>query len=1144
MDPTRTGIVASGHLPLLPVSLADLRSRFAETSFAHALRSALSDINSSAALRFKNTIGSTPALALAEAQKALARVGRPRILVVMPDEDGAAYIRSDLEQVLGSDDAVLLFPPTGGKPYDLEQIQDTQPLIQRADVLRHLQEGFEGLVVTSVAALVELVPPPEAVQSETLTVRTGDSVEPEALVERLAGQGFEMVEFVAAPGEMALRGGILDVYPFAGEYPVRIEFFGDELDSIREFDPQTQRSVSRLGQTRLVPNLDGVGYAGAEYSPLTAYFADDAPIALFDADRLAEIAAEGFEAAAVAHANTEGHSETPLPSPAERFLSAEALSAALAGRPRLLFGTFSPEGTATLPLDAQPQPAFNSDMALLREHLAERRRQGFETLLLCDSASQRARLRDLLAPNEDDEPDARLLVESLHEGFVLPEIKLAVYTDHQVFNRYHRPTARRRRRTTGGLTLRDLQGLTVGDFVVHVDYGIGRFAGLYKIEVRGRQQEAVKLEFLGSDELFVNVNALHKLHKYSGKEGHQPKLTKLGSGTWERTKSRTKKRVKDIARDLIQLYAKRKAAAGHAFPSDTLWQREMEASFQYEDTPDQGAAAEAVKQDMEQPTPMDRLVCGDVGFGKTEIAVRAAFKAVQDGKQVAILVPTTLLAMQHYETFSDRLARYPVKIAQLSRFATAEEQKATMDGLKAGEVDIVIGTQRVTSKKMDFKNLGLLIIDEEQRFGVAAKERLRALRASVDTLTLTATPIPRTLQFSLLGVRDLSIISTPPPNRQPVQTEIHTFDQDLIRDAILYETNRGGQVFFVHNRVETIEEMATLLRSLVPNVRMRVAHGQMKASELEAVMHDFMAGGFEVLVSTNIVESGIDVGNANTILINHAERFGLSDLHQLRGRVGRSDQKAFCYLLVPSVHVLTREARMRLQAIEEFSDLGSGFNIAMRDLDIRGAGALLGAEQSGFIADLGYETYHKILEEAVQELRHEEFSDLFAHEPTPSDEANIDVDEDAFIPAPYVSNATERMNLYRRLADLRKEDDIARFRQELVDRFGPLPREVETLLEAVAMKPLAEALRLPKVTFKNQRLFLIFPDPGDEVFYDRIMQPLLARLGGLDRRYVLKEGGKSKLRAIVQQVRSLSEAREVLERLQLDQPVSASAASA
>jgi transcription-repair coupling factor (superfamily II helicase) len=1122
------------------MSLATLRARLAREPFFERLRAeaaSLADEPEGAApagaLRLKNMVGSTPAFALVEAQAGRGGV----LLALLPDHDAAAYLQSDLEQILGTEHEVLLFPPSGHKPYDDEQVPESGPLILRADVLQRLREGFEGIIVSSAEAVAERVAPPDTVEAETLTVHVGDAVGPEALLERLVAQGFQVVEFVELPGEVAVRGGIVDVFPYAGDYPVRLEFFGDEVDSIREFDPQTQRSVSRRTHARLVPDLDRAVRSGGNALPFFDHLPLSSLLALFDAAPLAAAVNEVFRAAEIAHAVADGVAEDPPPTPTELFLSRPEFEVAVARRPRLLIGTFSPDADRVLELVAQPQPPFNSDVRRLRAHFRELREQGFDTHLLCDSPSQRSRLHELLAA-PDEELDAVLAVESLHEGFVLPGARLAVFTDHQVFNRYHRPTARRRRRVTGGLSLRDIQGLTPGDFVVHVDYGVGRFGGLHKIRVREKLQEAVKLEFLGGDELFVNVGALHKLHKYTGKEGFQPRLTKLGSGQWERVKARTKKRVKDIARDLIQLYARRKAAPGFGFAADSTWQREMEASFRYEDTPDQAVAAATVKEDMEQATPMDRLVCGDVGFGKTEVAIRAAFKAVQDGKQVAVLVPTTLLAMQHYQTFSERLEKYPVRIAQLSRLVSASEQAYVLQRLRTGEVDIVIGTQRLAGKSVQFRDLGLLVIDEEQRFGVSVKERLRTLRAEVDTLTLTATPIPRTLQFSLLGVRDLSIIQTPPPNRQPVQTEIHSFDRDLIRDAILYEVNRGGQIFFVHNRVQTIDEMAAMLRALAPDVRIKVAHGQMKAEDLENVMKAFIDRQFDVLVSTNIVESGIDVSNANTMIINHAERFGLSDLHQLRGRVGRSDVKAFCYLLVSSVHSLTREARMRLQAVEELSDLGSGFAIAMRDLDIRGAGALLGAEQSGFIQDLGYETYHKILEEAVSELRQEEFSDLFQEDGLPPVDSSIDVEVDAYLPASYVSNNTERMNLYRRLADVEGPEQLDRFRTELVDRFGPVPDEVDALLEAAAMKPLAEALSLPRVSFKNQRLFLTFPEPdANQAFYDLLFQPLLARLESLDRRFVLKETTKKRLRAIVQEVPDLATARQILQTLQVSEPV-------
>ena len=1087
-------------------------------------------------MRVRGSAGSLPAFALADL---LESAGGP-LVALLESSESADYLRSDVEQLLGSDARVAFFPPTGHTPYDPEQLQETLPLVQRADTLGRLREGFDGILVTSVEAIVELVPRPETVSAETLTVHVGETHPPEALVERLVQQGFDVVEFVATPGEVALRGGILDVYPFAGGYPLRIEFFGDEVDAIREFDPLTQRSVARTEHARLVPNLEALPStrAGAGATVLD-FLSPETLLATFDESRLAGAAGARFADATrrfqerlVAPA-TPADVRDALEEPSDRYLDEDGLRARLATTRRLQFGTFVGDGTgATVDLGAKPQPAYGGDIGLLRAALARLRAAGVAPVILCDSTPQRSRLFDLLGGNAEagTEPDAELLVESLHEGFELADAGVAVYTDHQVFGRYHRPTARKRRKSHGGLTLRELQGLNPGDFVVHVDHGIGQFAGLHTITVRERRQEAVRLLFAGGDELFVNVGALHKLHKYTGKEGHQPRLTKLGSGAWDRVKSRTKKRVKDIARDLIAIYAARKKAAGYRFQPDTIWQRELEASFPYEDTPDQAIAAEAVKSDMEQPVPMDRLVCGDVGFGKTEIAVRAAFKAVQDGKQVVVIVPTTILSAQHYETFSRRMERYPIRVAQLSRFVSPEDQKATIAALSEGTVDVVIGTQRLLSRDVAFKDLGLLIVDEEQRFGVTSKEKLRALRPNVDTLTLTATPIPRTLQFSLLGARDLSIMQTPPENRQPVVTEIHTFSRDLIRDAILYEVGRGGQVFFIHNRVQTIEEVAATVQSLVPDVRVRYAHGQMPSAALEQVMQEYQDRAFDVLVCTNIVESGLDVANANTILIDHAERFGLADLHQLRGRVGRSAQKAFCYLMVPSVHTLTRVARQRLQAVEELADLGAGFQIAMRDLDIRGAGAMLGSEQSGFIEDVGFETYHALLDEAVRELRREEFADVFADQADlpPAPESTIDVEEDVFIPTDYVANAVERLNLYRRLGAIGSPEGLDGFRQELTDRFGPPPPEVDTLLTMAAMKPAAQAIRLARAAWKNRRLFLTMPDrEADPHFYEHVFQPLLGRLEGLGRRWVLKEKD-GRLRAVIQDVTTLEDAAALL----------------
>lgn len=1112
------------------MKLTDLHHHLETAAFFEPLHAALKHLKAPSRLHLRGLAGSLSAFVLYE----LSRYLCGPVLALTPDEEQAAYLLSDLEQLLGASERLLRFPATGQKPYDPEQIPDPAPLIERTDVLRRLAEGFHGLLVTSAEAIVPRVPPPDQVRQETLVLHPGMAIDPNQLLGRLITQGFERVEFVEAPGEVALRGGILDVYPFTGTHPLRLEFFGDEIDTIREFDPRTQRSISHLTTAYIAPNLSAA-ISKEKGHTLFDHLPTETLIALFEEGAIFDLVQARFTEAEQAYARLA--TPTDQPSPQACYLSPAELATYLNRYPTLLFGTLA-EAETTLTWDTHPQPVFHGNLNLLRARLQENAQRGWQTIILCDSRSQEARLHDLLQ-EEIEGGGVHLRLESLHEGFEVPQARLAVYTDHQIFGRYHRPSTRRRRRVLGGLSLRALQNLQPGDYVVHVDFGIGQFAGLQRITIRGQQQEVVRLHYADNDVLYVSVNALHKLHRYTGKEGHQPRLTKLGSGQWEKIKARTKKRVKDIARDLIQLYAQRKASRGFAFSPDTVWQREMEAAFEYEDTPDQAAATEAIKSDMEQPVPMDRLVCGDVGFGKTEIAIRAAFKAVQDGKQVAVLVPTTILADQHYETFTRRLAPYPVRIEVLSRFRSPAQQRAVLGELAAGKVDIIIGTHRLLSQDVRFKDLGLLIIDEEQRFGVAAKERLRQLRVEVDTLTLTATPIPRTLQFALMGARDLSLISTPPPNRQPIVTEIHTFDETLIRDAIRYEISRGGQVFFIHNRVQSIYEMAARLQAIVPDVRIAVAHGQMKARELELIMHDFMARKYDVLVATNIIESGLDLPNVNTILINHAEQFGLSDLHQLRGRVGRSDRKAFCYLLVPSIHGLTREARQRLQAIEEFSELGSGFAIALRDLDIRGAGNLLGAEQSGFIEEIGFETYQQILDEAIRELREEAFADVLGPLPPRPVETSVDVEADAFIPNTYVRSHVERLNLYRRLSEATEETALEAFREELADRFGPIPPEVDNLLEAARLKLLGQALRLPKVLFKNQRLFLEFPlQEEDPHFYEHHFLSLLERLSQLDRRYVLKDQHR-KLRAVVQDVPNLATAVQMLRQLQrAEAPVS------
>ena len=1069
------------------------------------------------AMQLKGAPGSLPAFIAHH----LARKTRRPVACILPDAEAAAYLHSDLEQLTSS---VLLFPPSGQNPYDQERIADSMPLVRRADVLHQLGENFTGITVTSVEALCERVPARSVAQEETRTLQVGEETPPLQLIESMLAQGFERVEFVEQPGELAWRGGIVDVFAFVGDYPIRIEFYGDLIESLREFDARSQRSVSSLESARITPCLDLLPEADGGYASLLDYLHADTILALTDGGRFVAEADAHLERAQKLYAQLEAEEEAAAPH--QRFMESDALLRRLREFPRLLFGAF-PDAIAPseIVVAASGQPAFNGHMDLLRAQLSTNARRGMDTLMLCDSKGQKERLFDLL---EDvvEESRVTLFVESLHEGFELPQAQFALYTDHQIFNRYHRPSARKRQGRRG-IRLRELRTLQPGDFVVHSDYGIGTFAGLKKITVRDKIQEAVRILYADDDVLYVNVHALHKLHKYAGKDGQAPRLTKLGSGRWERSKNRTKSRIKDIARDLILLYARRKSSQGHSFELDSIWQRELEASFAFEDTPDQFSASEAVKRDMEASAPMDRLICGDVGFGKTEVAVRAAFKAAQEGKQVAVLVPTTVLARQHYETFRKRLDQFPVRIEMLSRFRSGPELKSAIEHLGKGAVDIAVGTHRLVSKDVRFKDLGLLIIDEEQRFGVGVKERLRQMRVNVDTLTLTATPIPRTLQFSLMGARDLSIINTPPPNRQPILTEIHSFNKNLVRDAILYETSRGGQVFFVHNRVHSIKDFSTMLRDLVPGVRMEEAHGRMSAARLERVMTRFVDGDCDMLVSTTIIENGLDIANANTIIIHQAQRFGLAELHQLRGRVGRSDRKAFCYLLVPSIHTLSREARRRLQAVEELSDLGSGLQIAMRDLDIRGAGNVLGGEQSGFIQELGYETYHHMLDEAVQELRTEEFPGQVATAP-PIDTV-VDAAIDASIPESYVASRFERLALYRRISEIRSTAELSELRAEIIDRFGPVPQEADNLLQVADIKLCAQLLRLPRVQLRNQRLFLRIPSElADPHFFEHIFQPLLKGLHNLSRRYVLKESKQQKLRAIVQNVDSLEDALSVL----------------
>ncbi len=1053
----------------------------------------------SAVMRVDGAAGSLPAFVLTYLHEEL----HAPIITVTPCHESAILLQGDLVTLAADPSEVLLFPPEAVA--DDNRLAETIPVVQRMEVVTRLLEGYSGIISTTVDALLQPVPLNSSATEHMVLLHEGQEWAPHDLMLRLLALSFERVDFVELPGEIAWRGGIVDIYGYSGGLPVRIEYFGDEIESIRAFDPETQLSVEVLSTVRIIPNLDQMGQTASEgQDQLLSLLPPNSLIATFDQLR--------FEEA--------DHGDKSL---------ARILHSMAAFR-RISFGAFGRVGPADLVImESNPQPSFGGNLRRLRQHIHRNASKGTDSYLLCDSPAQKTRMDDLLSGQVESDR-LQLTVASLHRGFETPMV--AVYTDHELFGRQYQPR-RRRRRLSGGLRQHELRRLQPGDYVVHGDHGVGKFTGFHKVTVRGKQQEALRILFAGDDVLYVNVNAVNKLSRYTGKDGHQPRLTTLGSGQWQRSKARAKSRIKDLARDLIRLYSRRKSTKGHAFAGDTVWQREMEAAFKYEDTPDQSTVTREIKADMEADAPMDRLVCGDVGFGKTEIAIRAAFKAVVDGKQVAVLVPTTVLARQHYDTFSKRLQVFPIRLEMLSRFRTAATLRNAVTGIKDGTVDIAIGTHRLVSKDVAFKDLGLLIVDEEQRFGVGVKEKLRHLRVNVDTLTLTATPIPRTLQFSLLGARDLSIIETPPTNRQNIVTEVHSFDKDLIQKAIDREVSRGGQVFFIHNRVQSIVRMAELLKDLLPHVRFQVAHGQMKSSSLERIMLGFIDQKFEVLVCTTIIENGLDIANANTMIVNHAQRFGLAQLHQLRGRVGRSERRAYCYLMVPSVRSLTRDAIRRLQAVEELSNLGAGFNIAMRDLDIRGAGNLLGGEQSGFIAELGHATYQSVLDEAVRELKQEEYSSL-PESTARITECSVAVEEEALIPDTYVSSHLERLRLYQRIGNVESADALTPLREELADRFGSLPDAVEHLFNAAAMKAYAQSMRLPRIRYRNQRLFLHFPGHDhDQLFANQIYPHLMAGLHALDHRFVLRESKRGTMRAIIQEVPDLNTACSLAKQLQV-----------
>lgn len=1020
-------------------------------------------------IALKGLIGSADAMVAISAYQ----LHQNPFVFILPDHEEASFFLSDLENIL--DRPLLFFPSSYRKSYDFTQLDSAQ-VLQRAETLNTLNQDSDSpkLVVTYPEALAEKVINRGDLDKNTLEIRQDTQLDIDFINEFLIEYDFERVDFVYEPGQFAIRGGIVDIFSFSNDHPYRIEFFGDTIESIRTFDIESQLSVNKINHVTILPNVQAKFLTESNIS-LLEYIDPHSVIWFKDVQFTLDILKAGYKKATALWQALSAEEKEQNPEwidPKFNFTDDSLLAVQVQDFPIIEFGKqFFYQADVQIQFDQRPQPSFNKDFNLLIHHLKEGTSAKFDTYVFSDSTKQIERLLTIL---EDIDPSVSFtpIHLALRQGFSDETLKLMAYTDHQIFDRYYKYKLNKGYSRSQAITLKDLRDLKAGDYITHIDHGVGKYAGLEKIEVNGKTQEMIRLVYADNDLLYVNINSLNRISKYSGKEGTVPKMNKLGTDTWEKLKRTTKKKVKDIARDLIKLYAKRKAETGNSFSPDTYLQNELEASFIYEDTPDQEKATVDVKKDMESPHPMDRLVCGDVGFGKTEIAVRAAFKAVADSKQVAILVPTTILASQHHRTFSERLNGFPVTIDYINRFKTSKQIKETLTKLKEGKIDIIIGTHRLVSKDVKFKDLGLLIIDEEQKFGVSVKEKLKQLRANVDTLTLTATPIPRTLHFSLMGARDLSIISTPPPNRIPVQTELHVFNETLIKEAVAYELDRGGQVFFIHNRVNDLEQLGGMIKKLVPQARVGIAHGQLEGDQLEDVMLKFINHDYDVLVATTIIEAGLDISNANTIIINHAHMFGLSDLHQMRGRVGRSNKKAFCYLLSPPLSTLTSEARKRLSAIEEFSDLGSGFNVAMRDLDIRGSGNLLGAEQSGFIAEIGFEMYHKILDEAIQELKDEEFSGLFTDE-KPREFVNftqVDTDLEVHIPSDYVTNITERYNLYSQLSTLENEEQLQSFKKELLDRFGPLPIEVNELFNTLRLQWYGKKIGFEKVSYKKNVL--------------------------------------------------------------------------
>lgn len=1081
-------------------------------------------------IHWKGLIGSSRSLCAS----ALAEQTPGHHLFILNDKEEAAYFLNDLEGLYPGDKRIIFYPASYRVPYQLEET-DNANVVSRAEALEKINNGNNVWVVTYPQALFEKVPTQKRLKEHTLRVEIGKSYSIDFMNELLLECHFDRVDFVYEPGQFSIRGGILDVFSYSNDDPFRIEFFGDEVESIRTFDASTQLSITSHAHFNIIPNVQG-SLSIDHNANFLEFLGRQTTIWLSSLDQLNSVVQKEYDRAAKIHSEMPQQLRHSLP--AGLYLHPAELNIAFENLKIIEWGPeyhFKPD--ISFQFDFLPQPSFNKNFDLLQDDLIRQLEKKFRNLIFSNQPRQIERLYQIF---EDigGKVDFTPMHLALHEGFISPDLKLTCYTDHQIFERYHRFRLKEGfRQAKQALTLKEIYNLQKGDYVTHIDHGVGQFSGLETIDVNGKPQEAIRLVYKDGDVLYVGIHSLHRISKFTGKEGNAPKLNKLGTQTWTTLKNKTKKKIKELAFDLIQLYAKRKSQPGFAFNKDSYLQNELEASFMYEDTPDQFKATQAVKEDMESPTPMDRLICGDVGFGKTEVAIRAAFKAATDGKQVAILVPTTILSMQHFRTFKERLKDFPVTVDYLNRFKSAKKSAETLKNLAEGKIDILIGTHAIVASKVKYKDLGLMIIDEEQKFGVAIKDKLKTLRATVDTLTLTATPIPRTLQFSLMGARDLSIIHTPPPNRQPVLTEVIHFNEEAIRDAIAYEVSRGGQVFFVHNRLANIREVAGMISRLCPGVRVGIGHGQMDGEQLEKIMMDFINGEYDVLLATTIIESGIDIANANTMIINDAHTFGLSDLHQLRGRVGRSNKKGFCYLIAPPFSVMTSDSRKRLDALVQFSDLGAGFNIAMKDLDIRGAGNMLGGEQSGFISEIGFEMYQKILNEAIEELRENEFKELFNDRTTDNPlqfvkDCILETDLEVRIPDDYVNNVSERLSLYQEMDNLKNENELSQFADQLIDRFGALPKEVKELILSFKLRWLAQKMGLERLVIKSGKMVGYFIANPQSPFYEsEIFTHLLQHIQTNGSNCSLNEKN-DRLRIVFNQVRHLKDAFEQMEGIQ------------